>query len=236
MTERAYEMDQRQRGPLVDRAKAFRDAGRHTLRVRILRWGIVLGALALALGAAAFALIDRLGGRQVDLTLARATLNGSRVTMDAPKLNGFRRDGRPYEVRARSGVQDVRSPKIIELNEVEANLQTADRTSVRVLAPEGVFDSGADRMRLQGGSGAVRVTSTSGYNIVMRSAEMDFKTGAMRSNDPVSVTMTNGTVEADSLDVTGNGASVSFIGNVRSVIMPEAGMKPPAPGQERTAQ
>ena len=70
----------------------------------------------------------------------------------------------------------------------------------------------------------------------MRSAEMDFKTGAMRSNDPVSVTMTNGTVEADSLDVTGNGASVSFIGNVRSVIMPEAGMKPPAPGQERTAQ
>ncbi len=246
MTERAYEMDQRQRGPMVDRAKAFRDAGRHTLRVRILRWGIVLGALALALGAAAFALIDRLGGRQVDLTLARATLNGSRVTMDAPKLNGFRRDGRPYEVRARSGVQDVRSPKIIELNEVEANLQTADRTSVRVLAPEGVFDSGADRMRLQsgsgtggsgtGGAGAVRVTSTSGYNIVMRSAEMDFKTGAMRSNDPVSVTMTNGTVEADSLDVTGNGASVSFIGNVRSVIMPEAGMKPPAPGQERTAQ
>ena len=242
MTERAYEMDQRQRGPMVDRAKAFRDAGRHTLRVRILRWGIVLGALALALGAAAFALIDRLGGRQVDLTLARATLNGSRVTMDAPKLNGFRRDGRPYEVRARSGVQDVRSPKIIELNEVEANLQTADRTSVRVLAPEGVFDSGADRMRLQsgsgtggsgtGGAGAVRVT----YNIVMRSAEMDFKTGAMRSNDPVSVTMTNGTVEADSLDVTGNGASVSFIGNVRSVIMPEAGMKPPAPGQERTAQ
>ena len=261
MTERAYELDQRQRGPLVDRAKAFRDAGRHTLRVRILRWSIVLGALALALGAAAFALIDRLGGRQVDLTLARATLNGSRVTMDAPKLNGFRRDGRPYEVRARSGVQDVRTPKIIELNEVEANLQTADRTSVRVLAPEGVFDSGADRMRLQGrsgtggtgagvsgagvsgagGSGAgdsgiVRVTSTSGYTIVMRSAEMDFKTGALRSNEPVAVTMTNGTVEADSLDVTGNGASVSFIGNVRSVIMPEAGMKPSAPGQERTAQ
>jgi lipopolysaccharide export system protein LptC len=256
MTERAYELDQRQRGPLVDRAKAFRDAGRHTLRVRILRWSIVLGALALALGGAVFALMDRLGVRQVDLTLARATLNGSRVTMDAPKLNGFRRDGRPYEVRARSGVQDVRTPKIIELNEVEANLQTADRTSVRVLAPEGVFDSGADRMRLQGrsgtggtgagvsgagGSGAgdsgiVRVTSTSGYTIVMRSAEMDFKTGALRSNEPVAVTMTNGTVEADSLDVTGNGASVSFIGNVRSVIMPEAGMKPPAPGQERTAQ
>jgi hypothetical protein len=47
--------------------------------------------------------------------------------------------------------------------------------------------------------------------------------------------MTNGTVKSDSLDVTGNGASVSFIGNVRSVIMPEAGLKSPPPDQERTA-
>lgn len=235
MSERAYELDQRRRRPLVDRAKAFRDAGRHSLRVRILRWGIVLCALAVVVGAAGYALLDRLGVRQADLTLARATLNGTRVTMDAPKLNGFRRDGRPYEVRARTGVQDVRSPKIIELNEVEANLQTADRTSVRVVAPEGVFDSGADKMRLQGGAGAVRITSTSGYNIVMRSADMDFKTGALRSSEPVAVTMTNGTVQSDSLDVAGNGASVSFIGNVRSVIMPEAGIKSPEPGQESKA-
>lgn len=236
MSERAYEPDQRRRRPLVDRAAAFADAGRHTLRVRILRWGIVLCALAVLAGAAGFALLDRFGMRPVDLSLARATLDGTRVTMDAPKLNGFRRDGRPYEVRARTGVQDVRSPKIIELNEIEANLQTADRTSVRVLAPEGVFDSGADKMRLQGGTESVRVTSTSGYNIIMRSADMDFKTGALRSSEPVAVTMTNGTVRSDSLDVTGNGASVSFIGNVRSVIMPEAGMKLPEPGQERTAQ
>lgn len=234
MSERAYEPDQRRR-PLVDRKAAFRAAGRHTLVVRILRWGIVLCAIAVVLGAAGFALLDRLGMREVDLTLARATLNGTRVTMDAPKLNGFRRDGRPFEVRARTGVQDVRTPKIIELNEVEANLQTADRTSVRVLAPEGVFDSGADKMRLQGGADAVRVTSISGFVIVMRSADVDFKTGALRSNEPVAVTMTNGTVKSDSLDVTGNGASVSFIGNVRSVIMPEAGLKSPPPDQERTA-
>ena len=39
---------------------------RHTLRVRILRWSIVLGALALALGGAVFALMDRLGVRPGD--------------------------------------------------------------------------------------------------------------------------------------------------------------------------
>jgi len=84
MSERAYEPDQRRRRPLVDRKAAFVDAGRHTLVVRLLRWGIVLCAIAVVLGAAGFALLDRLGMREVDLTLARATLNGTRVTMDAP--------------------------------------------------------------------------------------------------------------------------------------------------------
>ncbi|MFZ9501058.1 MAG: lipopolysaccharide-assembly, LptC-related protein [Beijerinckiaceae bacterium] len=239
MTERALELDpprlaaaapapQAGRAPQPDRARAFRDAGRHTRLVRALRFGIVAGGIALVAAAAAFPLLGRLGGASVDLSLARATLDGTRVTMESPRLNGFRKDGRPYEVRARAGVQDVRTPKIIELSGVEATLQTADRTSVRVVAPEGVFDSGADLMRLSGGAGGagvVRLTSASGFDVELRNAEMDFKTGALRSGEPVKVRMTNGVVDADSLDVAGNGAAVSFIGNVRSVIVPEAGMR-----------
>ena len=237
MTERALHMDARRRpspatpaarAPPIDRARAFRDAGRHSARVRLLRWGIVACALALAGGLGASAWLGRLGRGSVDMSLARATLDGTRVTMESPRLNGFRKDGRPYEVRARAGVQDVRTPKIIELSGVEATLQTADRAAVRVVAPEGVFDSGADLMRLSGGAGGagvVRLTSASGFDVELRNAEMDFKTGALRSGEPVKVRMTNGVVDADSLDVAGNGAAVSFIGNVRSVIVPEAGMR-----------
>jgi lipopolysaccharide export system protein LptC len=218
----------------VDRARAFREAGRHTFRVRLLRWGIVAGALALAVGLAASAFLGRLGRGSVDMSLARATLDGTRVTMESPRLNGFRKDGRPYEVRARTGVQDVRTPKIIELSGVEETLQTADRTAVRVVAPEGLFDSGADLMRLSAGAsgaGPVRLTSASGFDVELRNAEMDFKTGALRSGEPVKVRMTNGTVDADALDVAGNGAAVSFIGNVRSVIVPQEGARAGAPAQ-----
>jgi hypothetical protein len=41
------------------------------------------------------------------------------------------------------------------------------------------------------------------------------------SADPVAVKMTNGVVSADTLDITGNGSVVSFVGNVRSVIAPD---------------
>ena len=139
------------------------------------------------------------------MTINQATLNGTRVMMDLPTLNGFRRDGRPYEVRARSGIQDIRTPKIIELIEIDATVQTAEGASIRVVAPAGVFDSGTDKLKLNAGAGVdrIRITSTEGYDALMRSAEMDFKRGDVHSKEPVEVTLKNGAVNADSLEILG---------------------------------
>ncbi|HEY8578479.1 MAG TPA: LPS export ABC transporter periplasmic protein LptC [Beijerinckiaceae bacterium] len=227
MTDTAFETVRPHRAaPLVDRARAFREAASHTRRVRLLRRGILLGSLVIVAGFVANAVFDPFGKLPQGVSLAQATLNGTRITMDLPKLNGYRKDGRPYELRARSGVQDVRNPKVIELNEIEARLETADRSSVRIVAPTGVFDSATDKMNLasDSASGGIRITSTSGYDVVMRSAAMDFKTGSVVSKEPVTVKMTNGSVSADALDIAQNGTVVSFIGNVRSEITPDRGL------------
>jgi lipopolysaccharide export system protein LptC len=42
------------------------------------------------------------------------------------------------------------------------------------------------------------------------------------SREPVTVTMPNGNVEAQSLEITDNGKMLSFIGRVRTIIQPEA--------------
>ena len=226
MTVTAVRLDRPRRSPpIADRAQAFADAARHSRRVRLLRRGIVLGSIGLVAAVAGWSLFAPTGKLPGGVTINQATLNGTRVMMDLPKLNGFRRDGRPYEVRARSGVQDIRTPKIIELNEIDATVQTADGASVRVLAPKGVFDSGSDQMRLDAGSAAdgIRITSTSGYDAVMRTADMNFKKGNVVSNDPVTVTLTNGSVRAEGMEIEGHGARVTFTGNVRSVIAPDGG-------------
>lgn len=235
MTDTAVRLDRPRRGPpIADRAQAFRDAARHTRLVKLLRRGIVFGSIGLVTVIVGWPLLAPMGKLPGGVTINQATLNGTRVMMDQPKLNGSRRDGRPYEVRARSGVQDIRTPKIIELNEIDATVQTADGSSVRVVAPAGVFDSGTDHMRLTTAttSERIRITSTSGYDALMRSAEMDFKKGDVASKDPVEVTLKNGSVNADSLEILGHGAHVTFTGNVKSIIAPDESVSvKPAKGE-----
>lgn len=224
MSHTAIHMDRARRGPpMVDRARAFRDAARHSARVRLLRRGIVLGSAALVAGVVGWSALAPSGRLPGGVTINQATLNGTRVMMDLPKLNGFRRDGRPYEVRARSGVQDIRTPKIIELNEIDATVQTAEGSTVRILSPKGIFDSGADHLRLDAGSvnDGIRITSTSGYDVVLRTADMDFRKGDVTSADPVVLKLTNGSVSADALHIQGHGTVVTFTGNVKSTIAPD---------------
>lgn len=228
MTQTAAHFDRLRRPAMaVDRSKAFHEAAQHSVRVRRLRRGIVIGSISLVAAVLGWSLFAPGGTLPGGVTINQATLNGTRVMMDLPKLNGFRRDGRPYEVRARSGVQDIRTPKIIELNEIDATLQTADGASVRILSPRGVFDSGADRMSLDAGSvsDGIRITSTSGFDVVLRTAEMDFKKGDVTSAHPVVLTLTNGSVAADSLSIQGHGAVVSFTGNVKSTIAPDSSVR-----------
>jgi lipopolysaccharide export system protein LptC len=225
MTNTAVHWDRPRRGPpMVDRARAFREAARHSRRVVLLRRGIVLCSIGLVAGVIGWSLLAPTGKLPGGVTINHATLNGTRVMMDLPKLNGFRRDGRPYEVRARTGVQDIRTPKIIELTEIDATLQTSDGATVRVLAPTGVFDSGADHMRLDAGTvrDGIRIRSTSGFEALMRTADMDFKKGDVISHDPVVLNLTNGSVAADSLAIQSHGSVVTFTGNVKSTIAPDS--------------
>lgn len=205
----------------ADREIAFKAASAHSARVRWLKRGIVFGALAIVATLAAVSLFNPLGGLPGAFTIDRATLNGTRITMDQPRMSGFRKDGKPYTVRARTGVQDVRKPGLIELNEISARIQVEENNVVNVVAPAGLFDSGADKLKLQasGSAGFISIKSTSGFDIRMRSADMNFKTGYVQSSEPVNVRMNNGTIDADTLEVRDNGKTISFTGNVRSTFV-----------------
>lgn len=206
----------------ADREIAFGAARRHSARVRWLKRAIVFGSLGIIGALAALSLINPFGALPGGFAIDRATLSGTRVTMDQPRMNGFRKDGRPYNVRARTGVQNVRNPGVIELNEIEARIEAGDNNTVNVIAPEGVFDSAADRLQLKApaSAGFITIKSTSGFDIRLRSADMNVKSGEMTSNDPVAVRMNNGTIDASRMEVRDSGKVIVFTGNVRSLIRP----------------
>ncbi len=194
-------------------------ARRHSKRVRILKRGIVAGAIAAVGLLIAVTMVDPFSNVPADISIAAASLNGTKITMEFPKLSGFRKDGKPYQVRARSGVQDVRSPKVIELNEVEARIQVEAENAVNVIAPAGIFDSGTDLMKLsiRKKEEPITLKSSSGFTVVLQSAEVNLKAGALSSNDPVTVRMPNGTITSDRLAVSDGGKLIIFSGSVRSL-------------------
>ncbi len=206
------------KGP--DRGAAFREAKAHSSRVRRLRIAIIAGCALAGAGLLGRAFYDPFAKAPESLSLANATLNGTRVTMERPKLSGYRQDGRPYDVRATSGVQDIRTPNIIELNQLEAKFETTSKAVVRVSALRGVYDSGKDFLHM---TDEIHIGSDSGYDISMSVADADFKSGAIVSREPVSVVMTGGTIDAASLTVTGSGESIVFDGDVRTLFHPRSG-------------
>lgn len=202
-----------------DRRVAFEHVRRHSRLVKRLRVAIVAGSLLTVLVLVGAAFVDPFGKVPGNVSIASASLNGTKITMELPRLDGFRKDGKPYQVRARSGVQDVRNPKVIELNEVEARIQVEQANTVNVIAPAGIFDSGADQMKLltRRAGETITLKSTSGFNVILQEAEVNLKAGSLQSSKPVVVQMPSGSIESESMRVSENAKVIIFDGNVRSL-------------------
>lgn len=213
--------------PIGDKSEAFKRAAKHSLRVRRLRRGILVAAIGLAAGVMVFAFFDPFRAfLPAGVSIDSAGLNGSTVTMAHPKMSGYRKDGRPYDFTAESAVQNLKTPAILQLNALDAHVAMTDSVA-HIVSDVGVYDTAKETMSLKGN---IRITSDSGADIRMRSAFIEFNGGNVVSQEPVAVSMPSGTVASDSMRMTGNGADVTFLGHVRSVMQPGSAA---VPGKEK---
>jgi lipopolysaccharide export system protein LptC len=198
-----------------DREAAFVAAARHSTLVRFLRVAILASAVGAIAVFVVIAFFDPFGRAPAEISVEGVALDGTRVMMDRPRLAGFRKDGRPYQVTADRAIQDVLHPTIVELRGVHAEVGIAANGVSKVTAAKGVYDSATEHMDL---SGDVHVKSDQ-YDVLLQSASIDFKAGAYRSNEPVNVVMSSGaTINADTVAAVDNGRELIFEGRVRSVL------------------
>jgi len=211
------------------RAGAFSAAHRHSRRVRFLKVAIPL----LALGGGAlflfFALFDPFRIKDVDVEVGTVSVSGDRLTMELPRLTGFNKNQDAYNVTAKTAMQRLSAPGIIDLVDLEAVISMADKTSATLTATSGRFDSASEFLKL---NEKVKVVSTKGYSADLTSASIDFKTGTVKSEEPVSVAVASGKVSAGSLLVKGGGSVITFSGGVstRFQAPPKTDGKAPASG------
>jgi len=207
------------------RVDAVRAASRHTVHVRWLRRSIVAACLGGGVLLAAISLFDPFGGR-AEFSAESKSLNGSRIIKEKPRLSGYRDDGRPYDLSAAQGAQDIRSPNVVELSEIDARIDSAEQSDVHLTAPAGTFDGANDTMNL---NGDIRIIGESRFDIRLREAKMNFKTGTVVSDQAISVAMPSGVIAAQRLIVSENGKKITFYGGVETTFTPAAPPEAPRP-------
>ncbi|MCJ2071560.1 LPS export ABC transporter periplasmic protein LptC [Methylobacterium sp. J-030] len=198
------------------RTRAHARAYRHSGRVRAMRRLIPVaagGAVALLLAY----LLNPFAAKLPGISVGPVTLAGTKVRMENPRLAGFRQGTRGYEVTADAALQDVRKPSLIELQQMRGHIATDDQGGIaRLSAASGLFDSARESLDLKDD---IRIWTDKGEEARLRSAAVTFKTGAITSQEPVTVSSPRATVNADTLDVVESGKRISFVGNVHVVIV-----------------
>jgi lipopolysaccharide export system protein LptC len=197
--------------PPPNREKAFARARRRSGWVRLLRKAILVSVPATVV--AMVAIFNPFATKFEGLSFTGLSLNGTKVTMANPKLTGFRNDGQPYSVTAEKALQDIKNPTTVELQKLTGDVGMAGGETMRISADSGVYDTLAQRMRV---SGNVRM-SNARFDVRLRTADVDFKTGSYQSDDPVEIHVgEQTTVFSDRATARNNGQQLTFEGHVRT--------------------
>jgi lipopolysaccharide export system protein LptC len=201
-------------------------ARKHTVRVRIFR-GVAL-AVCLAGGGlvAAGALLAPARKVPESFSAEGVGLDGTKITLESPKISGFQLDRKPYSLKARRGVQDLTRPHVIELLDIDVGIGTTDAKTIRVIASRAQYDTRNEQILLDGN---VTITNAGGYELSLQAARVDLAAGTLVSDSPVSLQLDGATVDAQKIVLDNRRHMISFDGGVKSSIRPQSDAAVSAP-------
>jgi lipopolysaccharide export system protein LptC len=218
----------------------FAAAARHSRMVRLLRVAVpaaVLLALASIVLIQVFFNPFWIPMPKLPVDISNLVVSGTKITMETPHLAGFSTDQRPYEVWAKSAIQDLTDPDHVELRTLRAKVMMEDKSTVTMDARTGFFDSKQQMLDLRKD---IFLQSSTGYEAKLSQAFIDINKGTVTSDEHVDVKLLNGTLTADRLRIINSGEIVRFEGNVvmnlimESPAAPEPEPEPAPPPRTRS--
>jgi len=213
-------MDDGIAAPRDNRALEFARARRHSRLVRVLRTAIPIGCFIAVALPVAWTLFNPFSHGNVSFDVGSVRLSDNKVTMEAPRLTGYKKDNRAYVVNARSAAQDPRKPNIVELTDIAADIDMPNDGKARLESAFGIYDTLTENLSLQKD---IHLRTRNGYDIRTGSADIQFKAGRVVAPGAVQVSMNGGTIAADRMEILDNGNEIVFDGHVVSEFNREGG-------------
>jgi lipopolysaccharide export system protein LptC len=204
----------------VDNDRAFRAAVRHSRQIRVLRLAIPV-AVALAVvgaGVTVFVLEPLRALSKLPVDIGSLVVSGTKIMMQSPRLSGFTRDNRRYDLTAQTAGQDLTKPDLVELNGIQAIMEMQDQEVYETTAKSGLYDTKTEQLTL---STNIVVTSSSGYQALLSEALVDIKGGKITSEKPVEVKTDAWIVNANRMEIADSGNFMRFERGVIVTLLPE---------------
>ena len=169
-------------------------AARHSRMVRVLRVAVPAAVLLAMAGIVFVSVFNpfRILLPKLPVDIGNLVVSGTKITMETPHLAGFSPDQRPYEVWAKTAIQDLTDPDNVELKTLRAKVLMEDTTHDDDGCPHrGLRQQGADAGSAQGYLPAIlhRLRGPAVAGLV------DIDKGTVTSDEHVDVKLLNGTLD-----------------------------------------
>jgi lipopolysaccharide export system protein LptC len=195
-----------------DRAKAFREAQRHSARVRFFRVALPLCVA----GIVAFYFVPN----QVEVktnpdtppTLSpKASHEGSIMTN--LHYAGSNNKYGSYRIEAKSAIQNAGQPDFITLNTITGKLVSPARKKTMLRAPSGLYNRKKEELSFNKG---LQIRGQDGISVKLKTATADIKKHELVSTDPVDMRYHGSSIYAKGVTIYTNESRVVFTGGVRT--------------------
>jgi lipopolysaccharide export system protein LptC len=187
---------------------------------RALRWAGVsrfLSWVAMALGLAFVVMFLVQAGLFASLMpdepAAPPVVNPDQITATDSTVNGMDKENQPYEVTAKRGWQDDTTLTLVHLEDVEGKFRRAAGAEYTLSARTGTYDTKVKELDLEGD---VTIVQKDRFTAVMDKAHVVVEEKKLTTAVPVDVTFGTGTIKANGMEITDDGARILFLNGVKA--------------------
>ena len=193
----------------------FRREKRHSRNVRWLKLALPALAVLMTLGLVGKSVIASMGEVRIDLL--NSTIEGGKLVMANPHVEGVNSQNRRYEIRAARAVQSITNDKRVDLSDISVRLPMGTDQWVDIAAPVGVMWRSANTLNL---TKPIDIRTTDGIVARLGWGNLDMSTGDFEAKASVKVERDGSSVTSDKLQVTQGGTVLTFMNNVKVSIRP----------------
>lgn len=206
----SLDVDAGRQSDIEERRAAYRDALRHSRRVKRLKVLLPVGAVVISLIFIAVSFVRSF--LPESLEVMSASIEDGQIVMEKPAISGRNADGIFYSMTAARALQSVLQPNIMKLEDIAAQVPVDDQNIAKVKAIAGTYDRSADTLDM---TQPFSLQMSNGLTANFRTAKMDVKQGTLTSNDMVSITAPEATVVAQRINIEDKGRTIVFEGGVQ---------------------